>query len=66
MPGFQTNIMKDAKTVKRTKIRKDSAKQDKKIKNNFFNAKNYISETPSSQELQDILSKGGVADINLK
>lgn len=66
MPGFQTNMIQDSKPVKRTKIRKDSAKQDKKIKNNFFSAKNYISETPSSQELQEILSKGGVADINYK
>jgi hypothetical protein len=66
MPGFQPNLIKDAKASKRTKIRKDSAKQDKKSKNNFYKVKNDISETPSSIELQEILSQGGVSDINIK
>lgn len=74
MPGFQPNKnLTDIKTTgkKSKKVKGGEMKRDisanapefsGKVKNNFFRD----DFNPTTNELQDILSRGGVSDINIK
>ena len=78
MPGLHPHayLRENKSTVKKTKKKNALEKSDKRIKaqtfnskskNNFFKTeKGKMSQNPSSAELNRILNKSGLSDINSK